>query len=139
MKEIEQKNIIDLPYSLHDARVNKINIASDKVIMHFNEGYYKLENDCKLIKGYIEFSNADLDHCSVYIFDLTGDFGKFSGEKFNLQDFSKTFKNIDLEIVDETYGYNQSKFFGYIYEKDIIKECIIEIYHFNNMKYFTEE
>lgn len=49
------------------------------------------------------------------------------------------FNNIDLEIIDETYGYNQSKFSGYIYEKNMIKECIIEIYHFNNMKYITEE
>lgn len=139
MKEIERKNIIDLPYSLHDARVNNINTVSDKVIMHFNEGYYKIDNDCELIKGCVEFSNVDLDYCSVYIIDSDGSLGKFSGERFSLQDFSESFNNIDLEIIDETYGYNKSKFFGYIYEEDMTKECIIEIYHFDNMKYITEE
>lgn len=138
MKIIERKNIIDLPYSLHDARVNKINVVSDKVIMYFDEGYYKIYED-ELIKGYIEFGNVDLDFCSISVFDSQGGLGKLSGERFSLQYFSQRFKNLDLEIVEETYGYNKSKFFGYIYEEDLIKECIIEIYHFDNMKYITEE
>ncbi|WP_025163039.1 hypothetical protein [Paraclostridium bifermentans] len=138
MKEIERKNIIDLPYSLHDTKVNKIEITSDKVILYFNEGYYKIDNDCNLTKGFIEFNNVDLDYCSVCIFNLEGNLGKFSGEKFNLQDFVEKFNNINFEIIDETYGYNQSKFFGYVYEEDITKEFIIEIYHFSNMKYITE-
>ncbi|UOW69604.1 hypothetical protein [Paraclostridium bifermentans] len=138
MKEIERKNIIDLPYSLHDAKVNKIEITSDKVILYFNEGYYKIDNDCNLTKGFIEFNNVDLDYCSVCIFNLEGNLGKFSGEKFSLQDFVEKFNNLNFEIIDETYGYNQSKFFGYVYEEDITKEFIIEIYHFSNMKYITE-
>lgn len=138
MKEIERKNIIDLPYSLHDAKVNKIEITSDKVILYFNEGYYKIDNDCNLTKGFIEFNNVDLDYCSVCIFNLEGNLGKFSGEKFSLQDFVEKFNTINFEIIDETYGYNQSKFFGYIYEGDITKEFIIEMYHFSNMKYVTK-
>lgn len=138
MKEIERKNIIDLPYSLHDTKVNKIEIISDKIIMYFNEGYYKKDSDYNLTNGFIEFGNVDLDYCSVCIFNLESDFGKFSGEKFSLQDFVEKFNTINFEIIDETYGYNQSKFLGYIYEGDMTKECIIEIYHFNNMKYVTE-
>lgn len=37
MKEIVQKNILDLPCSLHDARVNRFVIESDKVVMNFNK------------------------------------------------------------------------------------------------------
>ena len=40
MKEIIRKNIVDLPYSLHDARVNKMRIEDEKIMMHFSEGFF---------------------------------------------------------------------------------------------------
>ena len=40
--------------------------------------------------------------------------GKIKGHKYSLKKFIKKYKKADIEIVDETYGYNQSKFSGYL-------------------------
>lgn len=139
MKETNRKNIVDLPYSLHDARVTHIKLVSHKIVMYFNKGYFKAtNNDFLLVNGFIELNDVDLDYCCAYILDSIGCTENFSGQKFSLQRFIEQFPNINFEIVDETYGYNQSKFSGYLYEKNAIKECIIEIYHFGDMKYITE-
>lgn len=142
MKETIRKKIVDFPYSLHDARVHKIRIEAEKIVMCFSEGYYKpMDNDCVSVNGnpLISIEHADLDFCVVYLIDLEADCGKFSGEKMGLQEFINRFAEIDFEIIDETYGYNQSKFSGYFYSEDKIKECIIEIYHFGDMTYMVED
>ncbi len=141
MKEIIRKNIVDLPYSLHDARVNKMRIEEQSIVMHFSKGYFKpMKNDCLPVKGtaLISIHGLDLDFCYAYLLDTMGNCGKFTGEKFSLVEFINRFTDIDFEIVDETYGYNQSKFSGYLYADEEIKECIIEIYHFGDMKYSVE-
>lgn len=45
---------------------------------------------------------------------------------------------MDFEIMDETYGYNQSGFSEYFYDGDKMKECTVDIYHFGNIKYIVE-
>ena len=147
MKEIKQKDFINLPYSLHDSKINHIkiifnefDILSDKIIIYFNEGFYKpLKNDCLNINGHIEFENVDLDYYYVHIINSSGNLGIFSGEKFTLQNFAEKSLCINFEIIDETYGYNKCKLSGYIYEEDETKECIIEIYYFGSMKYIVDE
>ncbi|MDD3393100.1 MAG: hypothetical protein EOM28_07930 [Clostridia bacterium] len=142
MKETIRKKFVDFPYSLHDARIHKIRIEAEKIVMYFSKGYYKpMNDDCVPVKGspLISIAHTDLDFCVVYLIDLEGDHGRFSGEKISLEEFISRFAEIDFEIVDETYGYNQCKFSGYFYLDDTIKECIIEIYHFGDMTYIVED
>jgi hypothetical protein len=142
MKEIIRKNILDLPYSLHDARVSKITLEEKKIILYFSEGFYEPRNNDYLAvegKGIISIEGSDLDFCTVYLFDSVGNSGQFSGEKYRLDAFIHEFPHMDFEIIDETYGYNQSKFSGYFYEGDKMKECTVDIYHFGNMKYIVEK
>ncbi|MCQ4937140.1 hypothetical protein [Anaerotignum propionicum] len=141
MKEVIRKNILDLPYSLHDARVSKITMEEEKIILYFSQGFYELRNDDYLAvkgKSLISIEGWDLDFCAVYLFDSVGNNGKLSGEKYRLDAFINRFPHMDFEIIDETYGYNQSKFSGYFYEGNKIKECTIDIYHFGNMKYVVQ-
>lgn len=142
MKETIRRNIVDLPYSLHDSRVNKIRIEDEGIVMHFSKGFFKpMNNGCLSVKGnaVISINGLDLDFCYAYLINTMGGCGKFTGEKFSLVEFINRFPDIDFEIVDETYGYNQSKFSGYLYKDKEIKECIIEIYHFGDMKYIVED
>ncbi|WMJ84161.1 hypothetical protein ACS3UN_08660 [Oscillospiraceae bacterium LTW-04] len=140
MKETKRKNILDLPYSLHDAHVNRIDIVPEQVTLWFDAGFYKpMNGDGLPVKGYVTFEDVDFDFCYAYLMDSTIDCGQFTGKKFVLTQFAKCFPNIDFEIIDETYGYNQSKFSGFFYEGEKVKECIIEIYHFGAMTYLTEE
>lgn len=41
MKETINKNIVDLPYSLHDARENKIKIEAARIVLYLSKGYFK--------------------------------------------------------------------------------------------------
>ncbi len=140
--EVVRKNIVNLPYSLHDARVNKIKIEAEKIVMSFGYGFFEpTEDDLLSVKrnAAISITGFDLDFCAVYLMDSCKDFGKFTGEKLSLEEFIKRFPELNFEIIDETYGYNQSKFSGYLYTKKDMKECFIEIYHFGDMKYILED
>lgn len=142
MKETIRKNIVDLPYSLHDARVNKIQIEEQNIVLHFSGGYYKpMDNYYLPVKenAVININGVDLDFCHAYLITAMDICGKFTGEKYGLQEFVSNFPDINFEIVDETYGYNQSKFSGNLYNNKEIKECIIEIYHFGDMKYIVDD
>lgn len=141
MKETIRNNIVDLPYSLHDARVNKITIQGENIVLYFSRGFYKpVNNDCLPVKGAaISIQGLDLDFCNAYLLDTAGSCGKFTGEKFSLEEFASRFADIDFEIIDETYGYNQSNFSGYLYNAGDIKECIMEMYHLGDMRYITKD
>lgn len=52
MNETIRKNIVDLPYSLHDAKVNKMTIEEENIVLYFSRGFYKpVNNDCLPVKG----------------------------------------------------------------------------------------
>lgn len=50
-----------------------------------------------------------------------------------LKDFVEQFVNAGFSIIDETYGYNQSKFEGFLSMDGTVKECFVEIYHLGDM------
>ncbi len=135
----KRKNISDLPYSLHDARVNHIELSDDQMTLYFNEGYYRpADGDCLPVQGSIIFEHVDCDFCHAYLLNIEKDRGTFLGEKFPLSTFAARFPKMDFEIIDETYGYNLSKFTGFFYNGQNTRECIIEIYHLGAMVYYTE-
>ncbi len=139
MKEILRDNVINLPYSLHDAHINRIHLKDDIVRMDFNHGFYcPFEGDTVPIAGSIELRQVDLDFCNVYIMDMPGKDGSFKGREISLEDYARNSGNVDMEIVDETYGYNKSKFSGYMYNGEEIKGFVIEVYHFGPMVYVME-
>ena len=50
-------------------------------------------------------------------------------------DLSKDISKYRLEVVDETYGYNQSKFGCSSFKEDLIYWVEMNIYHFNEAIY----
>lgn len=139
MKEIIRENIINLPYSLHDAHINKITMNESTLMFMFDEGYYEPKNGDNLpIQGYIKFDNVDLDYCSIFILNTDGNCKTFMCKEYEVMDFIKDYPSIDMEIIDETYGFNQSKFSGYIYQGESIQKFIVEIYHIGCMKYILQ-
>lgn len=139
-KKIYRNKSEECPYYLHDARINKIICRKNKIKFIFDNGYFvKGDEDCIPVKGHIEFQDADYDFCRVYVLNNVKNTGKFTGKKYWLKKFSDKYKKVNMEIIDETYYHNISKFTGWIYRKNKIKEFIIEIYHFGNMVYRTED
>ena len=71
----------------------------------------------------------------MYLLEHNGNIGAFCGKKMFLKDFIATFQNAGFSVMDETFGYNQSRFTGYLSINRTVKECSIEIYHEGDMIY----
>lgn len=142
MKRTIRRNMTDLPYSLHDARVIGFEVKKNILQMKFQSGFVCMVAPFKQVEGFIEFEKIDWDSY-VYLLEyhevLCGNLGSFTGKKMELRQFINEFHNASFEIIDETYGYNLSKFKGYFSKQDSLKECIIELYHWGEMSYILEE
>lgn len=143
MKETVMKrtirNNIHAEYSLHDMCISEIKIKEDTVIMKTLSGIVKVAPPCSQPEGYVEFNGVELDFCYVYLIKFTGNVGTFSGEKMYLKDFTERYPAPYFDVIDQTYGYNSTKYSGFITKAGVLYECIIEIYHEGDMVFVTEE
>ena len=143
MKRTIRKNITDIPYSLHDAEVNQIDVKGKTLTLHFINGYVQNEEPYDDVKGTVEFAGVDWDFSFVCVYKCKEftleNTGAIEGEKQMLKDFAESFGDAVFEIVDETYGYNETKLEGYLYRSDDTFECSIGIYHMGDMRYLVEE
>lgn len=143
MPRIIRKNILDLPFSLHDEKVTTFEVTGNKLILQFQDGFLKTVEPFKRVGGWIEFGEIDWDFSFTYIFEypdvLCGNEGSFIGRKMSLKDFITEFSCAKFEIIDETYSYNTSKFDGYLSTKNQVKECRLEIYHLGDMSYIIQD
>ena len=103
----EYKHNPPIPYSLHDMRVKKIIIQDKTIVLEFEDGYEKLTEPFEQVEGNITIEGVDFDCTCVMLQSKWGNYGKFNGEKLELERFIKRYKNYSFEIVDELYGYNQ--------------------------------
>lgn len=145
MREARRKKGDDCPYYLHDACINKIDCKKNLVRFKFDKGFFiKGSEDCIPVNGFIEFNDIDYYFCCVYVLDIDIDSGKISGRQYSLKKFVKKYSKLKLEIIDETYYYNKSRFSGVMHRKwkkknsGKVREFIIELYHSGDMVYFIE-
>ena len=71
--------------------------------------------------------------------DYPGDHGKFKGRRWTVKKFANKFRNIDMVIIDDTYGYNRIVLSGMFYQGDEWKEWSMNIYYTGDMIYLTED
>ena len=135
--EIIRKNNPN-PYRLHDVNITDLIVDFNTIKMYISPGMFDTEEPYDIVEGHIEFNWVEWDFSYVYILDFTGNTGTFAGEKMFLKDFIAKYPEFQFEICDETYGFNQSKYSGYLITNGTKKECIIEIYHAKDMVYVTE-
>lgn len=94
----EYKHNPPIPYSLHDMRVKKI-ITQDKTItLEFEDGYEKLTESFEQVEGNITIEGVDFDCTCVMLQSKWGNYGKFNGEKLELERFIKRYKNYSLVV-----------------------------------------
>lgn len=143
MKKTVRENITNIPYSLHDAELKQFTVAGKKLTLHFKNGYVQNEEPYDDVKGTVEFEGVDWDCSFAYVFKCKEfnleNTGAIEGEKYMLKDFAEGFGSTTLEIVDETFGYNQTKLAGYLYRGEDTLECMVEVYHMGDMSYLVEE
>ncbi len=131
----------DVPYSLHDMRIERIEMMDQSLKLFFEQGYSQSCEPYKQVDGTIVFEEADLDFCFVYLLSKNGELGKFNGEKFTLPDFLKCYEDFSFEVTDENYGYNSVVYSGYLIfpENNNVVEATIAMYYAGDIIYETEE
>ena len=129
---------IHAPYSLHDMNVIAFEVNGNDIVMRTQSGMIKTTAPCSQIDGYVEFHDVQWDFSYVYLLHFTGNAGPFTGEKMFFKDFIERFKPLGFSVMDETYGYNMTKYNGYLTADRRHYECIIEIYHEGDMVFVDE-
>lgn len=131
----------DIPYSLHDMRICKIESIGNSLKLYFENGYESCKEPYQQVNGNITIEEVDYDFCFAYLLSENGSFGAFNGRKLCLLDFLKEYTNYSFEVVDESYGYNSVVYNGYLSlpERDNSIEITIAIYHLGNIIYETEQ
>lgn len=138
MNKIIRENICT-EYSLHDMNVIAFEVTDDNIVMRTQSGMIKTTEPLGQPDGYVEFLDVRWDFSYVYLMDSTGNTGSFTGKKMYLKEFIDKFKTFAFSIMDETYGYNMTKYNGFLIANRNHYECIIEIYHEGNMFFVAEE
>lgn len=121
------------PFSLHDMTVVSLEIEGNNIIVRTQSGMVETTAPYRQLDGYVEFYDVQWDFCYVYLLGVTGNVGIFTGEKMFLKDFIDKYKQFGFSVMDETYGYNMTKYCGYLLSNRQHCECIIEIYHEGDM------
>ncbi|MEA5023616.1 hypothetical protein SDC9_22342 [bioreactor metagenome] len=136
MQEYVKPNMI-LPISLHDARLSSIRVESDMIIFVMEDGIRTIDgNQVEQIgKAMVSFPKADFDFCRIY---CTG--RDNHRKEWDIRDFTTKLQAgvFIIDIIDETYGYNQAKFVCNMTVNHEWFACDIEIYHFGLIKYNWE-
>ncbi|MBR5506454.1 MAG: hypothetical protein IKV88_00210 [Clostridia bacterium] len=133
------RNNINSPYTLHDMNVCAFDVSDNDIIMKTQSGIVEVASPCRQLDGYVEFHNVQWDFSFVYLIGVTGNVGTFTGEKMFLKDFIEKYKQFGFSIMDETYGYNMTKYNGYLLSNRQHYECVIEIYHEGDMVFVAED
>ena len=133
------RNNINTAYSLHDMNVIAFETIDNDIIMRTQSGMVKTISPLGQPDGHVEFHNVQWDFSFVYLLGVTGNIGTFTGEKMFLKDFIERYEQFGFSIMDETYGYNMTKYNGYLLSNRQHYECIIEIYHEGDMVFVAEE
>ena len=127
------------PFSLHDMTVVSLQIEGNNIIVRTQSGMVETTAPYRQLDGCVEFHDVQWDFCYVYLLGVTGNVGIFTGEKMFLKDFIDKYKQFGFSVMDETYGYNMTKYCGYLIANRQHCECVIEIYHEGDMVFVTEE
>jgi len=132
-----RKNIIT-DYTLHDMNVISIEKHGRDLIMRTQSGIVKCEGLSLQVDGHVVFQNVELDFCNVYLMKSKGRYGKFEAEKITLEEFKNRYPVFGFSIMDEVYGYNQTKYWGFLTSNREFYECVIEIYHTGDMLFVED-
>ena len=112
-------------YSLHDARVQKIEYADD------NSGE-------QTHKAKIVFEKCDVDDFEILVFDSTI-LDTFTGKKIELPQYQQEYSESEFEVITETYNWGRVVLQGWLWTEGKPVHCIMDIYFTGDMVYVIDE
>lgn len=112
----------NIPFSLHDSRIQKIEESGDTIIVRVDNLFQYMDDHEMILHGAIEFTKADIEECSIMIFNSPFGFegvNTFSGEKLSFDEYKGKYPEAEFEIVTETYNGYDTVYQGWIWSGDL--------------------
>ncbi len=128
--EIKRDRQVQTIYSLHDARIKKIDINKDTVVLRFDYIFSYVNKEEQTYKADIIFT-GDFS-CDVLVFDNVVGSGKnngFSGKLFKFEEFVKKYNPLDFEVLTEAYHGYSTIFEGLLYVNENTFTCMMSFWN----------
>ena len=124
-------------YSLHDARVQKIEHEDDNLILTF-EYIFSYENGVEqTYKAQVVFETCDIDDLEILVFNSTI-LDTFTGKRIELPQYRQEYSESEFEVITETYNWGHAVFQGWLWAEENPVHCIMNIYFTGDMVYVVE-
>lgn len=124
-------------YSLHDARVKKIEYAGSNLIFTFDYIFSYDNSDEQTHKVKIVFEKCDNDDLEILVFNSTI-LDTFTGKRIELPQYQHEYSESEFEVITETYNWGRAVFQGWLWTERNPVHCIMNIYFIGNMVYVIE-
>ena len=109
-------------YSLHDARVQKI-----------DENGVEETHKAKIV-----FEKYDVDNLEILVFNSTI-LDTFTGKRIELPQYQQDYSESEFEVITETYNWGRAVFQGWLRTEGDPVHCIMNIYFTGDMVYVVDE
>lgn len=143
MKTVTKQPNPDPPYSLHDAHIMEVRAEGDTLRLVTQYGYVCTTTPYAQVEGDVELTGVDLESSYVYVMEYTdvlcGNCGSFIGRKMTVETFLRDYPGASLDVMDETYGYNQMKLDGFLHVGERCLEFCLELYYTGEFRYLLKE
>lgn len=137
MRECIRHNI-HAEYSLHDMRITDMEVHGTDLTLQLENGMIRVGTPSCQVDGYVKFEDVQWDFCYALLMEHMGNTGKITGEKMFLREFIERYPDVGMTVMDETYGYNMTKYNGYMLNGEGLYNCILEICHEGDMTFVEE-
>ena len=125
-------------YSLHDARVQKIEYVDGNLTFIFDYIFSYESRDEQIHKAKIVFEKCDIDDLEILVFNSTI-LDIFTGKRIELLQYQQDYSESEFEVITESYNWGRAVLQGWLWTEGSPVHCIMNIYFTGNMVYVIDE
>ena len=125
-------------YSLHDARVQKIEYVDGNLTFIFEYIFSYESRDEQIHKAKIVFEICDIDDLEILVFNSTI-LDTFTGKRIELLQYQQDYSESGFEVITESYNWGRAVLQGWLWTEGSPVHCIMNIYFTGNMVYVIDE
>lgn len=125
-------------YSLHDARVQKIEYVDGNLTFIFDYIFSYESRDEQIHKAKIVFEKCDIDDLEILVFNSTL-LDTFTGKRIELLQYQQDYSESEFEVITESYNWGRAVLQGWLWTEGSPVHCIMNIYFTGNMVYVIDE
>lgn len=125
-------------YTLHDARVQKIEYVDGNLTFIFDYIFSYESRDEQIHKAKIVFEKCDIDDLEILVFNSTI-LDTFTGKRIELLQYQQDYSESEFEVITESYNWGRAVLQGWLWTEGSPVHCIMNIYFTGNMVYVIDE